>query len=131
MTISSSLPFPTWSLGETIQCFSIWTFALTVCWLVVGFPVVALIFISGSLLALGLQVVLPMSAIAVVAGCILAANVIVLILTAALLTAWGIHPRHAPGLQWLNSKKNIPTPVAFAACPLTCDSERGIDVSIS
>lgn len=127
MTISPSLPFPNWSLGETIKCFSIWIFTLTVCWLVVGFPVVALIFIGGSLLALGLQIVLPMSAIAVVAGCILAANVIILVGTAASLTAWGIHPHHAPGLIWLKPEIKKTTPVVFAACPLTCDSQGTIE----
>lgn len=130
MVISQSLPFPNWSLRETIKCFSIWIFTLTVCWLVIGFPVVALIFISGTLLALGLQIVLPMSAIAVVAGSILAANVIILVGIAASLTAWGIHPHQAPGLLWLNPTK-IQTSVIFAACPLTCDSHRTIEAQHS
>lgn len=104
MAISQSLPFPNWSLGETIKCFLTWVFILTVCWLVVGVPIVALISISGTLLTLGLQVLLPMSMIAVVAGCILAANVVILLGAAVSLTAWGIHPHQAPGFLWLDQK---------------------------
>ncbi|WP_315874899.1 hypothetical protein [Acaryochloris marina] len=114
-------------MGETIKCFLIWVFTLTVCWLVVGFPVVALIFISGALLALGLQIVLPMSSIALVAGFILTANVIILLGAAGSLTVWGIHPHQSPGLLWLNPKTNKQTPAIFAACPLTCDSQRAFE----
>ncbi|KAI9135616.1 hypothetical protein ON05_014790 [Acaryochloris sp. CCMEE 5410] len=123
MVSTQTLPFPNWTLGETVKCFFIWIFTLTVCSLVVGFPVVALVFISGTLLALSLQIVLPMSAIALVAGCILAVNMILLMITALSLTAWGIHPHQAPGLLWLNPNTKPQTPVLFAACPLTCDSE--------
>lgn len=115
MTISQSLPFPNWSLGETIKCFLTWVFILAICWLVVGFPIVALISISGALLVIGLQILLPMSTIAVVAGCILAANVIILLGVSVSLTAWGIHPHQAPGFLWLN-QKNKNTDSRYFCC---------------
>ncbi|PZD75431.1 hypothetical protein C1752_00526 [Acaryochloris thomasi RCC1774] len=119
MTLAQLLPPPRLLFVDLIQRFCIWTFSLTVCWLVVGFPVVALLVIGTSLVAISLQAVLPFSTIMVVGGGVLAANVTFLIVGAALLTAWGVHPRQLSGVGW--PKSLAQEPVVFASCPLTCD----------
>ncbi|KAI9134418.1 hypothetical protein [Acaryochloris sp. CCMEE 5410] len=109
MVVLPSSPFPQWSLGEVIKCFVVWILVLTASWLIVGFPVVALLVMSGAFMVIGLQLELPMSAVAVVAGCILAVKVAILLITAVFLTAWGIHPHQVPGLLWLkpSTKKRL------------------------
>ncbi|QUY42627.1 hypothetical protein HRE53_12545 [Acaryochloris sp. 'Moss Beach'] len=103
------------------KSFLIWTFTLTVCWLVVGFPLVVLMATGGALAAVALQAVLPMSAVALVAGGILAANALAIIVGAAMLTFKGIHPHEVRWLRWLNGKANPISSTIYAACPLTCD----------
>lgn len=119
MTLSQAVPMVRPSMARTIRRFFIWTFSLTVCWLVVGFPVVALVVIGASLVAVSLQAVLPFSAIAVVAGSVLAVNVMLILTGAALLTVWGLHPHQLSGFGWLTSTQT--TKATFASCPLTCD----------
>ncbi|MGB8702472.1 MAG: hypothetical protein WCD18_23895 [Thermosynechococcaceae cyanobacterium] len=92
MTLAQAQSLPKNQLLTLIRSFLIWTFALTVCWLVVGFPLVFLILTIGSLFAISLQAVLPMSAVLVVGGGILVANVLAILVGAALLTLKGIHP---------------------------------------
>ncbi len=104
-----------------IRSFLIWTFTLTVCWLVVGFPLIFLIMTIGSLFAISLQAVLPTSAVFVVAGSILLANVLVVLFGAGLLTLKGIHPHQVSWLRWLNGEANPLHNSVYASCPLTCD----------
>ena len=104
-----------------VKSFLVWTFTLTVCWLVVGFPVVVLMVTIGSLAAIALQAVLPMSAVVLVAGGILSANVLSIIAGAAVLTLKGIHPHQVSWLRWLNGEANPEHSPVYAACPLTCD----------
>jgi hypothetical protein len=104
-----------------VRSFLIWTFTLTVCWLVVGFPLIFLIMTIGSLFAISLQAVLPTSAVFVVAGSILLANVLVVLFGAGLLTLKGIHPHQVSWLRWLNGEANPLHNSVYASCPLTCD----------
>lgn len=109
------------SLVLLVKSFLIWTFTLTVCWLVVGFPVVVLMVTFGSLVAIALQAVLPMSAVVLVAGGILSANVLAILAGSAVLTLKGIHPHQISWLRWLNGQANPEHATVYAACPLTCD----------
>ncbi len=104
-----------------LKSFFVWTFTLTVCWLVVGFPLVFLIITVGSLAAIALQSVLPMSAVVLVAGGILLANVMAIFISAGLLTLKGIHPHEVRWLRWLNGEANPRHNTVYASCPLTCD----------
>jgi hypothetical protein len=114
------------SLGKgyslsTIKSFLIWTFTLTVCLLVVGFPLVVLMVTVGAMLAIALQSVLPVSAVLLVAGALIGANVLAVVAGAALLTLKGVHPQEVQWLHWLHGEANPRHTSVYAACPLTCD----------
>ena len=121
MTLAEAPRLKEHYLVVMIKSFLIWTFTLTVCWLVVGFPLVVLIVTFGSLAAIALQAVLPMSAVLLVAGSILTLNVLAILIGAALLTFKGIHPHHVRWLRWLNGQANPEHSPVYASCPLTCD----------
>ncbi|NJM66247.1 MAG: hypothetical protein HC851_11605 [Acaryochloris sp. RU_4_1] len=121
MTMAEASHLKNQGLVFIAKSFLIWTFTLTVCWLVVGFPLVVLMATGGALAAVALQTVFPMSAVALVAGGILAANALVIMITAAMLTFKGIHPHEVRWLRWLNGKANPISSTVYAACPLTCD----------
>ncbi|HBE21070.1 MAG TPA: hypothetical protein DEG17_07685 [Cyanobacteria bacterium UBA11149] len=104
----------------TLRIFSIWTFTLTVCLLVVGFPLVVLMATIGAIFAIALQSILPMSAVLLVAGCLIGANLFLVLCGAAALTVKGVNPREVRWLTWLHGEPDpLQTPV-YAACPLTC-----------
>jgi hypothetical protein len=121
MTLSHAQELPKNQAIKTVRSFLIWTFTLTVCWLVVGFPLVFLILTIGSLFAISLQAILPTSAVLVVAGAILSINVLAILFGAGFLTLKGIHPHEVQWLRWLNGQANPGTASVFASCPLTCD----------
>ena len=104
-----------------IKSFLIWTFALTVSWFVVGFPIVAIMATLGALAALVLQAVIPMSSVLVVSGMLLLLNVLGILFGAAMLAIRGIHPHEVSWLKWLDPKNDESNGPVFAACPLTCD----------
>lgn len=106
-----------------IKSFLIWTFALSVCLLVVGFPVIALMVTVGALVAIALQAVLPVSAVLLVAGSLLGANLLAVMVGAAILTLKGIYPNQVSWLSWFHGKANPLHTSTYAACPLTCDLE--------
>jgi hypothetical protein len=106
---------------STGKSFLIWCFALAVCLLVVGFPLVAVMMTIGALLSVALHPVLPVSAVLLVAGGILTANIFAVFLTAAVLTIKGIHPDEVKWLSWLNGRGEILNTTTYAACPLTCE----------
>ena len=122
MTLAPSPQYKRQPLGLIVKSFLIWTFTLTVCWLVVGFPLIALLVTIGSLMTIALQAVLPMSAVVVVAGGILAVNVLAIIVSSAMLTLKGIHPHEVRWLRWLNGQADPSHKPVYASCPLTCDS---------
>ncbi|MEL6787849.1 MAG: hypothetical protein AAFO76_10650 [Cyanobacteria bacterium J06607_15] len=106
-----------------IKSFLVWSFTLTVCLLVVGFPVGALVVTVGLLATIILQTVLPASAVLVVVGSIFSLNLAIVVFGAAALSLKGIHPEEVSWLNWLHGEKeSIGTPV-YASCPLTCQFE--------
>ena len=119
---------PSSSFGRTysllmLKSFLIWSFTLTVCLLVVGFPLVVLMATVASLLSIVLQSIMPISAVLLVAGSLIAFNVLAVILGAGVLTLKGIHPHEVRWLSWLHGEADDIHTSVYAACPLTCDTE--------
>jgi hypothetical protein len=108
-------------LLSIIKSFLIWSFTLTVCLLVVGFPAGVSIFAIGALLALSLQSVLPISAVLLVAGSLIGVTVLLVVASAMILTLKGVHPHEVRWLNWLHVRENQPQLPVYAACPLTCE----------
>jgi hypothetical protein len=106
-----------------IKSFLIWSFTLTVCLLVVGFPVGALIVTVGLLATIVLQTVLPISAVLLVTGSIFSLNVAVVVIGAAVLAFKGINPEEVSWLNWLHGQKDLINIPVYASCPLTCEVE--------
>ncbi|NEO85581.1 MAG: hypothetical protein F6J87_15225 [Spirulina sp. SIO3F2] len=109
-----------------IKSFLVWSFTLTVCLLVVGFPLVFLMATIAVLATVILQFVLPASAVLIVAGGILGSNVLVVLLGATLLTVKGIHPEEVRWLHWLHGNPQSATLPLYASCPLTCELRPGL-----
>jgi hypothetical protein len=121
MTLSQSQSFRNTYYIVALKSFLIWTFALTVCLLIIGFPLIIMMVTIGSLLAVVLQSVLPVSAVLVVAGSILSFNVLGIMLAAAVLTLKGVHPQDLTWFRWLHGEANPRHTSMYAACPLTCE----------
>lgn len=102
------------------KSFFIWTLTLTVCFLVVGFPVVVILMTIGVLAAIVLQSVLPASAILLVSAGILGGTAILIMLSSVLLTIKGVNPEEVKWLGWLREEPLNSNPV-YASCPLTCN----------
>lgn len=114
-----------------IKSFLIWSFTLTVCLLVVGFPVGALVVTIGLLATIILQTVIPASAVLLVTGSILTLNLAIVLIAAAALSLSGIHPEEVSWLKWLHGQQDLVSLPVFASCPLTCQFEnRAIDQNI-
>jgi len=107
-----------------LKSFSIWSFTLTVCLLVVGFPVGALVVTVGLLATIILQTVLPASAVLLVTGSIISLNLGIVIVGAAALSLKGIHPEEVSWLNWLHGDKSLLNNPIYASCPLTCQFEQ-------
>lgn len=103
-----------------IKSFLLWSFTLTVCLLVVGFPVGALVVTVGLLATIILQTVLPASAVLLVTGSIFAINVGIVVVGAAILSFRGIHPEQVSWLSWLHGESKLANTPIYASCPLTC-----------
>ncbi len=104
-----------------IRSFSIWSFTLLVCLLVVGFPVVVIMMTVGALMAIVLQSILPVSAVLVVAGIIIGGTCCSILAAAAMLTIKGVHPQEVSWLTWLHGTETVSSASVYASCPLTCD----------
>lgn len=104
-----------------IKSFLIWTFTLSVCLLVVGFPVVMLMVLVGSLLSIALQSIMPVSAVLLVAGGLIGLNVFTVVAGAAMLSVKGVRPQEVSWLNWLRGDADPRHSSVYAACPLTCD----------
>ncbi len=107
-----------------VKSFLIWSFILTVCLLVVGFPLIVLMMTVGALSAIVLHSVLPGSSVLLVASTILSLNLIFILLSAGILAAKGIHPHEVSWLRWLQPDDATKHTPIFASCPLTCDIAR-------
>lgn len=103
-----------------LKSFLLWSFVLTVCLLVVGFPLVVLMMTVGALSAIILQSVLPISSVLLVAGMIIGINILAILISAALLTAQGVHPHEVSWLHWLQGEIKTSHQAVYASCPLTC-----------
>lgn len=103
-----------------VKSFLIWSFTLTVCMLVVGFPVVVLVTTAGAFLSVILQTLLPVSAVLLVAGSLVGVHLLAIIVGAAVLTAKGIHPDEVSWLRWLHGDASPSHTPVYASCPLTC-----------
>lgn len=117
---------PSSSFGKSVSLFMlksflIWTFTLTVCLLVVGFPFVVLMATLAFLLSIALQSVMPVSAVLLVAGSLIGFNVLAVVLGASVLTLKGVHPQDVKWLSWLHGEADDVQTSVYAACPLTCD----------
>lgn len=104
-----------------LKSFSTWFFALLICSLVVGFPLLILVVMVGALFAVALQAVLPMSAVLVVAAGITGLHLFGLALVSVFLTLRGIHPNQVSWLTWLSGVDNVRSQSIYASCPLTCE----------
>lgn len=104
-----------------VKSFLLWSFTLTVCLLVIGFPIIVVMATVGSLAAIILQSVFPMSAVLLVVGSLLGINVLGIVLGAAILTFKGIHPQEVHWLHWLHGDAAPSSTSVYAACPLTCN----------
>jgi hypothetical protein len=106
---------------QMIKSFLIWTFTLSVCLLVVGFPLVVLMATVGCLLSIVLQSVMPASAVLLVAGGLVLFNVMAVMIGAGVLTVKGVHPSDMKWLSWLHGEAEELQTTVYAACPLTCE----------
>ena len=106
-----------------IKSFLVWSFTLTVCLLVVGFPVGALVVTIGLLATIILQSVIPASAVLLVTSSIFSLNIAIVVLGAAALSLKGIHPQEVSWLSWLHGQKDLVNTPVYASCPLTCQVE--------
>jgi uncharacterized membrane protein YhaH (DUF805 family) len=86
----------------------------------VGFPLVVLMMTVGALSAIILQSVLPISSVLLVAGMIIGINILAILISAALLTAKGVHPHEVSWLHWLHGEVKTSHQAVYASCPLTC-----------
>lgn len=111
---------------STIKSFLIWTFTLSVCLLVVGFPLVTIMVAIGCVLSIALQSVMPASAVLLVAGGLIGANILAVMAGAAMLSLKGVHPQDVKWLNWLRGDENPRHNSVYAACPLTCDVKASI-----
>lgn len=121
MTLAQSYSFGKNQSLFMVKSFSIWTFTLTVCLLVVGFPLVVLMATVGVLLAIVLESFMPVSAALLVAGSLIGLNVVAVIVSAMTLTFKGVHPHEVRWLNWLHGEADPLHTSVYAACPLTCD----------
>lgn len=106
-----------------VKSFLIWSFTLTVCLLVVGFPVGALVVTIGILAAIILQTVIPASAVLVVTSSIVALNIGIVLFSAAILAFKGVNPEQVSWLSWLHGQNELANTPVYASCPLTCSIE--------
>ena len=106
-----------------IKSFLVWSFTLTVCLLVVGFPVGALVVTIGLLATIILQSVIPASAVLLVTSSIFSLNIAIVVVGAAALSLKGIHPEEVSWLSWLHGQKGLVNTPVYASCPLTCQVE--------
>ena len=106
-----------------VKSFLVWSFTLTVCLLVVGFPVGALVVMVGALATIILQTFIPASAVLVVTMSIIGLNIAIVFVSAAVLAFQGIHPEEVSWLSWLHGQKDLINSSVYASCPLTCQVE--------
>jgi phosphoglycerol transferase MdoB-like AlkP superfamily enzyme len=121
MTLANSQSPETSAVLFTLKSFSVWVFTLTVCMIVIGFPVFVLVVSLSALAAFVLDTILPFSSILFVSISVLGVHAVGVMLAAAWLTSKGIHPQEVDFLRWLSGNENPLHTSVYASCPLTCD----------
>ncbi len=122
MTVSQSQIVETTDYALLAKSFALWTLTLTVCLLIVGFPVGILIVAIGSMAAVALQAVMP-GGMVLVAGALIGLQLVGVMVGAAVLTLKGIHPQEVSWFRWLNGQADPLHESIYASCPLTCEVE--------
>lgn len=107
-----------------LKSFLIWTFTLTVCMIVLGFPVLVVVVSIGALLAVTLHAIIPASGVLLATIGVLGIYALGIMFAAGFLTAKGIHPQEVEWLRWLHGEENPLHTSIYASCPLTCDIQR-------
>lgn len=102
------------------KSFLLWTGILTVCLLIIGFPVGIVIVAVGSMLAMVLHAVMPGFGIVLVAASFIAVQLIGVMIVAAMLAMKGVHPKDVSWMRWVNGQADPKHESQYAACPLTC-----------
>lgn len=121
MALAQGQSFKNFYFLMLIKSFLIWTFTLTVCMVVVGFPALVLVISVGSLAAVTLHAIMPISAVLLIAVSLIGIHAIGIMSAAAFLTLKGIHPQEVEWLRWLNGQEDPLHTSVYAACPLTCE----------
>ena len=121
MTLANSQSLENSDILFKLKSFSVWVFTLTICMIVIGFPVFVLVVSVSALAAFILNTILPFSSILFVSVSVIGIHAIGIMYAAAWLTSKGIHPQEVEFLRWLNGKENPSHPSVYASCPLTCE----------
>ncbi|MBE9012009.1 hypothetical protein IQ250_17565 [Pseudanabaenaceae cyanobacterium LEGE 13415] len=121
MTLANSQSLENSAILFSLKSFSVWVFTLTVCMIVIGFPMFILVVALSALAAFVLNAILPFSSILFVSAIVIGVHAIGIMLGAAWLTSKGIHPQEVEFLRWLGGKENPLHTSVYASCPLTCD----------
>lgn len=121
MALAQSQSLKSFYFLSMIRSFLIWTFTLTVCMIVIGFPALVLVVSVGALLAVTLHALMPFSAVLLITVGLVGIHAIGIMLAAASLTLQGIHPQEVEWLRWLHGQEDPLHTSVYAACPLTCD----------
>lgn len=121
MTLANSQSLENSAILFSLKSFSVWVFTLTVCMIVIGFPMFILVVSLSALAAFVLNAILPFSSILFVCAIVIGVHAIGIMSASAWLTAKGIHPQEVEFFRWLNGKENPLHTSVFASCPLTCE----------
>ncbi|MGF1490485.1 MAG: hypothetical protein ACFBSE_25625 [Prochloraceae cyanobacterium] len=103
-----------------LKSFLTWCFTLSICFLVVGFPLGFLFVTVGLLATIVLNTIMPINALLIVVSTILALNVLIVLLSAATLTIKKIQPQSVSWLSWLHGDAEPNHDTIYASYPLTC-----------
>ncbi|MBW4442730.1 MAG: hypothetical protein KME10_16145 [Plectolyngbya sp. WJT66-NPBG17] len=121
MTLANSQSLENSAILFTLKSVSVWVFTLTVCMIVIGFPMFILVVSLSALAAFVLNAILPFSSILFVSAIVIGVHAFGILFAAAWLTSKGIHPQEVEFLRWLNGQENPLHTSVYASCPLTCD----------
>ncbi|MER3433018.1 MAG: hypothetical protein C4288_06200 [Leptolyngbya sp. ERB_1_1] len=121
MTLANSQSLENSAILFTLKSFLVWVFTLTVCMIVIGFPMLILVVSVSALAAFILNTILPFSSILFVSAIVIGVHAFGIMFAAAWLTSQGIHPQEVEFLRWLNGKENPLHTSVYASCPLTCE----------
>jgi hypothetical protein len=123
MTLSQGHSQQGLSIFALVKSILIWTFALTVCMVVIGFPMLLVVVALASLMAVALHAIMPVGAVLLIAVGFIGIHAVGILLASAYLTLRGIHPQDVDWLRWLHGQENPGNEAIYAACPLTCGIE--------